>query len=112
MNYFNEDDEMIKLCGMEMAVKRIEKLIKNKPMKRDVNELRNHLFAQIERLASNMSEVQLKKEVARAKPLIGLSRVIIESAKAETQFLKAAQLNGKNGNVFFNHTKNTKKITR
>lgn len=105
----DEDDEMIKLCGMEMAVKRIEKLIKNKPMKRDVNDLRNHLFAQIERLSSNMSEVQLKKEVARAKPLIGLSRVIIESAKAETQFLKAAH-NGKNGNGFFNHTKSTKRI--
>lgn len=80
-------------------------------MKRDVNELRNHLFAQIERLsAAKLSEVQLKKEVARARPLIGLSRVVIDCAKAEVMFVKASQETGKNGNGFFHAKEPVKKL--
>jgi hypothetical protein len=52
-------------------------------MKNDIHELRNHLFATLDGLADHEKPM----EVARAKAIADVARVIIDSAKAEIQLL-------------------------
>ncbi len=61
-------------------------------MKNKIEDLRNHLFAQLERLGDdeNMKNpIKLEKEVQRAKAIADVSKVIVESAKIEVQFIEA-----------------------
>jgi len=57
-------------------------------MKNTMKDVRNHLIAQLERLGE-ASKDELADEIDRAKAIGQLGTVLIESAKAETQFLTA-----------------------
>lgn len=54
-------------------------------MKNKIEDLRNHLFAALEGLADQEKPM----EIERAKAIADVARVIVESAKAEVQFLVA-----------------------
>jgi len=54
-----------------------------------MEDLRNHLFAQLERLNDeSLSQEELKLEINRAKGIAELTNVIVFSAKVEVDFLK------------------------
>lgn len=55
---------------------------------RNIEGLRNHLFAQIERLGEeDLSGDALKEEIRRGKAISKLSSSIIDAAKAEFSYL-------------------------
>ncbi len=51
-----------------------------------IGDLRRHLFAQLDRLSDD--GCNLEKELKRADAIVSVGRVIVESAKAETDFMK------------------------
>lgn len=54
-----------------------------------LEDLRNHLFAQLERLNDeDLTPEQVQYEVKKAKAIAGVSNAIIETAKLEINFLK------------------------
>lgn len=56
-----------------------------------IEDLRNHLFAQLERLSDDedMKDPELlERETKRAKSMMMVASVIVESAKVELDFLK------------------------
>lgn len=60
-------------------------------MQNKIEDLRNHIFAQLERLGDDekmKNPLSLEKEIKRAKAISELGTVLIDSAKAETDFLK------------------------
>jgi hypothetical protein len=57
-------------------------------MKNKIEDLRNHLFAQLERLDD--PDCSLEDEIQKAKAIVDISEVIIDSARAENEFLKIA----------------------
>ena len=59
-------------------------------MKNTLNDLNNHLFAQLERLGDeDMSPEELTKEVQRAEAISKIAEVVIENANIA---LKAVQI--------------------
>ncbi len=81
-------------------------------MKNKIQDLRNHLFAQLEKLQDD--EIDLNLEVQRANAMIGISSQIIDTAKVEFQM---ARLLVEQGNVieseFFDiHEKDNKLLNR
>lgn len=53
-------------------------------MKNKVTDLRDHMFAALERLGSeDLTPEQLKAEIERSKAISNLGHVIVESAKAQ-----------------------------
>lgn len=58
-------------------------------MKNKISDLRDHMFAQLERLGNDeMSEEDLKKEISRAQAISEVGKVIVESAKTEVMYAK------------------------
>ena len=58
-------------------------------MKNKIQDLRNHLFAQLERLGDEtLTPAQLEQEVTRAAAMQGVASVIVQSAKVEVDFMK------------------------
>ena len=57
-------------------------------MKNKIEDLRNHLFTQLERLADD--ELDLEKEVQRASAIVEVGKVLIESANTEVAFLRVS----------------------
>lgn len=58
-------------------------------MKNKVEDLRNHLFAQLERLGDEtVKGDQLKEEIQRAKAVSEVSSQIVDTARAENERLK------------------------
>lgn len=58
-------------------------------MKNKISDLRNHMFAALERLGNeDMSEEENKKEIERAKAISEVGKVIVESAKTEVLYAK------------------------
>lgn len=58
-------------------------------MKNKISDLRNHMFAALERLgAEDLSDEELKKEVSRAQAISEVGKVIVESAKTEIMYAK------------------------
>lgn len=58
-------------------------------MKNKVEDLRNHLFAELERLGDESLEGDaLVQEVTRARAISEVAGRVIESAKAENDYLK------------------------
>lgn len=67
-------------------------------MKNKITDLRNHLFAQIERLNDeDITPEQLEEEIKKSKAIATISKVIVDSAKVEVAFVKA---NGGTGSGF------------
>jgi hypothetical protein len=59
-------------------------------MKNKLPDLRNHLFAQLERLTNeDITAEELEKEVFRADAVVNVSKQIVETAKVEVTFIKA-----------------------
>jgi len=60
-------------------------------MKNKIEDLRNHLFTQLERLSDEdivKNEKSLKNEIDRSKAIIEVADILIKSASAETEFLR------------------------
>ena len=57
-------------------------------MKNKIEDLRNHLFSALEGLADQEKPM----EIERAKAIADVGRVIVDSAKAEIQYLQATGL--------------------
>ena len=58
-------------------------------MKNKIEDLRNHMFAQLEKLADAETPEEMQKELDRSKAIAEIGKVIVESAKAEVDFVKA-----------------------
>lgn len=59
--------------------------------KNKIEDLRNHLFAQLERLGDDeeMGDTEkLETELSRAKAIADIAQVIVNSAKVEVDFMK------------------------
>lgn len=66
-----------------------------------MNDLRDHLFAALERLNDDeLSPEQLSAEVEKAQAISNLSNAVIGSAKAEIDFMKATGMIGTTSNLF------------
>jgi hypothetical protein len=58
-------------------------------MKNKISDLRDHMFAALERLGNeDLSEEDLKKEIERARAVSEVGKVIVESAKTEVLYAK------------------------
>lgn len=58
-------------------------------MKNKISDLRDHMFAQLERLGdSDLKPEEMKAEIERAKALSDIGKVIVESAKTEVLYAK------------------------
>lgn len=67
-------------------------------MKNKIEDLRNHLFATLEALRDDEKPM----EIERAKAVAQVAQVIVDSAKAENDFIK---LTGSNGSGFIEQPK-------
>lgn len=66
-----------------------------------MNDLRDHLFAALERLNDDeLTPEQLATEVEKAQAISNLSNSVINSAKAEVDFMKATGMIGTTSNLF------------
>jgi hypothetical protein len=63
-------------------------------MKNKITDLRNHLFAQLEKLSDDLSESELNQEVKRSKAIGHIAQTIINSAKVEAFYCANAKING------------------
>src|SRR5690625_454722 len=66
--------------------------------KNKIDDLRDHLFAQLERLGDEdlvSKEGELEREIERAKAINNLSATLINSAKVETDRVNAVHRLGK-----------------
>ena len=60
-------------------------------MKNKIEDLRNHLFEQLERLGDDekmKNPIALERELKRAQAISEISQVIVNTAKAETDHLR------------------------
>lgn len=58
-------------------------------MKNKISDLRDHMFAALERLGQeDISEEDLKKEILRSQAISEVGKVIVESAKTEVMYAK------------------------
>jgi hypothetical protein len=57
-------------------------------MKNKLEDLRNHLFAQLERLGDE-EKMPGKEELERARAVNDVAKSLIDSARVEVEFLKA-----------------------
>lgn len=82
-------------------------------MKNKIEDLRNHLFDQLERLSDDevmKNPIQLDKEVTRAAAITQIAEVIIDSARAENEFLDL--VGGGSGKFFIGSDDGVKKLER
>ena len=73
-----------------------------------ISDLRDHLFAQLERLDDDqISAEQLQVELNKAKAVAQIGSVIINSAKVEIDFIKATGRIDSDSEIFksIDHTK-------
>lgn len=59
-------------------------------MKNKIEDLRNHLFATLE----DLRDPEKLLDIERAKAIVSVAQVIVDSAKAENEFLKHTGGNG------------------
>lgn len=63
--------------------------------KNKIEDLRNHLFAQIEKLSDEeLKGETLKEEIKRSEAISGLADQIIQSAKVEVRFMEITNGDG------------------
>lgn len=71
-------------------------------MKNKISDLRNHLFAQLEKL-TDCSKGELDTEIDRAASMVEIAKTLIESARVEVDFIKIT--NSESGDFFDNKKK-------
>lgn len=76
-------------------------------MKNKVEDLRNHLFATLERLSDD--ELDLDKEVKKAKSIVDVANSIIETGRIENEYFRIVQSTADGGDGFLGSNK-TKQI--
>ena len=76
---------------------------KHNNMKNKITDLRNHLFEQLEKLSDE--GIDLDKEIKRTESMIGIAKTLIETGRAETEFLKTVAEFGKSDSEFFDTTR-------
>lgn len=82
-------------------------------MKNKISDLRDHMFAALERLGNeDLSEEDLKKEIARAQAISDVGKVIVESAKTEVLFAKMTGRRDEIPSRFLEEDEPPKKIVR
>ena len=85
-------------------------------MRNKITDLRNHMFAQLERLGTeDLTPEEIEKEINRARAISELGKVIVESAKTEVLHLKLTrQLDRERPPEFLDEKeeKQTKKLER
>jgi hypothetical protein len=70
-------------------------------VKNKITDLRNHMFAALERLSDEtLSEEDLKKEITRSQAISEVGKVIVESAKTEIMFAKLTGKGRENSAAF------------
>lgn len=70
-------------------------------MKNKIEDVRNHLFAALERLNDeSITGKKLEEELARSSQIASVADVIVKSAKVEVDFLKAISKGNKIGSGF------------
>ena len=58
-------------------------------MKNKISDLRNHMFAALERLSKeDLTQEELQQEIERSKAISEVGKVIVESAKTEVLYAK------------------------
>lgn len=68
--------------------------------KNKITDLRDHLFAQLERLSDDQdmkNPIKRDAEIARANAISNISKSIVETAKLEVDYMRAISAVGKNG---------------
>jgi hypothetical protein len=66
-----------------------------------INDLRDHLFAALERLDNDeLTAEELQKELDKAEAVSQIGNVIINSAKIEVEFIKATGMIRTNTDLF------------
>ena len=66
-----------------------------------INDLRDHLFAALERLDNDeLTTEELQKELDKAEAVAQIGNVIINSAKIEVDFMKATGMIKTNSELF------------
>lgn len=69
--------------------------------KNKIADLRNHMFAQLERLGDEtLKKEELEKEIRRAKAMSDIGKVIVESAKTELLHAKLTRKNEREAERF------------
>lgn len=64
-------------------------------MKNKIEDLRNHLFAQLERLSDDeLTTEELENEIKRSKAMCDVAQVVVNSAKVEVDFVRAVEGRG------------------
>lgn len=83
-------------------------------MKNKISDLRDHMFAQLERLGQDdLSAEDLKKEIERAQAISEVGKVIVESAKTEVMYAKLTGLHNEAPTKFLEQDEDgVKKIQR
>jgi len=76
-------------------------------MKNKIEDLRNHLFAQLEKLSDENSD--LEKEISRASSMCQVAETIIDSGRVEIEFLVATNGGGNESSGFFPIAKEQRK---
>lgn len=66
-----------------------------------MNDLRDHLFAQLERLNDeSLGKEEIEMEAKRAKAITGVASTIVNSAKVEMQYMRAIGADGLTSPLF------------
>lgn len=58
-------------------------------MKNKIEDLRNHMFEALERLRDAETPEEIQKELEKSKAIAELGKVLVDTAKAEVDFVKA-----------------------
>lgn len=69
-------------------------------MKNKIEDLRNHLFDTIEALKDAEDPKMIGQEIDRAKAIVGVAQVIVDTAKAENTFLELSEFAMKRASGF------------
>lgn len=76
-----------------------------------MEDLRDHLFAQLERLSEeDLTQEEFEKEVKRAEAIKEVASQIIQSAKVEVDFVKATGMLTSESNLFSTVNNQQKRI--
>lgn len=60
-------------------------------MKNKIEDLRNHMFLALEKISEAETPEDIKTEIEKSKAIAELGKVIVETAKAEVDFVKATK---------------------
>lgn len=102
-DFIGDNKEPIFLCKEHALLSKSRKPV----MQNKIEDLRNHLFAQLERLSD--PDCDLDKENTRAAVMVSVAQTIIETGKLEVEYLKATTKDEKGGTGFFPIAKEERK---